>query len=513
MNYCRKYFLLCFLSICLCYGLYAQTFDVNRQFEVKSLQEDFQIFKTTLQEAHPSLFRFIDKNTLEQKFDSIYQQIDQPLTTLDFAKQLSFLIAQIQDGHTSISHTNDFWEYFGEYARVFPFYLIFIEDRAYVLFNGSQDKGIQVGSQILSINGQSIANIKKELYQYMASDANVESYKSWRINEVFPLLYFRFIDRPNVFNIRYINPGSSQIQNSSISALTRELISDNISDNFKNQKGYKYYLLNNHKAPHRIEFLRQGATALLTIKGFWDIRLQTFPKFLKNAFELIKIKKCDHLIIDLRDNTGGKLAYSQLLYSYLTDKDFRISDSLAWRFNKLTYGQFTNLAPKPSNKTKNTATTNTNISTTQTAFQDSLNFSSVSWNSDFLKPKLKQKIKNRFTGRVTFLINGGSYSATNLFCVLAHRDKRGIFVGEESGGNYFESTALIKGPIVLRLPHTKVLVQIPWMRFIWAVNDYSHPNRGVVPDFEVKQNIKDLIKGGDSVINFAVEYDPAKADR
>ena len=470
-------------------------YDSNKKLSELELKQDFDVFRTTLEEAHPSLYRYIDKSTLDTKFDSIYNSLSQPITEIRFYRSLTYLISEIQDGHTNIHPSIGFSNFLKSTAAFFPLYPTFIGDKAYIMINASNHTEIGIGSELICINNTSINEIKQKLYEYISADSDIESRKTWVLSQNFIEIYYYVFGEVPKFIIEYINPDETSSKKVVINALPLVYIKKNLKQNFRNQKSIRYYrkefedVLN----PLRLDFVKNSPTAILTINQFVDDKKLPFSKFLKNSFELIGIKKCKNLIIDLRGNPGGAIAYSQLLYSYLTDKLFRVSDSLSWKLHKLTYQNYTSLALTELHALYSGAK------------KDSLGFYNIPYTQSFLKEKQIKKIKNRFEGKVYFLIDGGSYSATNLFLVLAHRDKRGIFIGEESGGNYRESTALIQKPIILVLPNSLIKVEIPWLRFLWAVSGNHVDKHGVIPEHAVIQEIRDMINGGDTVISYTLD--------
>jgi hypothetical protein len=99
-------------------------------------------------------------------------------------------------------------------------------------------------------------------------------------------------------------------------------------------------------------------------------------------------------------------------------------------------------------------------------------------------------------------MNGGSFSTTCEFLSNLHDRKRATFVGEEAGGGYFGNTS---GPTVrVTLPNTQVRVIVPLRTYYVAVKD-GIPNRSILPDYEVRQSINDVLSGNDTVMLQAIE--------
>ncbi len=95
----------CFIFLC-CLSPRAQEskeeeFDPEKKFAVKQLKDDFVLLKNALEEGHGGLYRYTSKEELDRQFESIFKNLDQPLTEVEFLRLLYPLIANINDGHNS----------------------------------------------------------------------------------------------------------------------------------------------------------------------------------------------------------------------------------------------------------------------------------------------------------------------------------------------------------------------------------------------------------------------------
>ena len=77
------------------------------------------------------------------------------------------------------------------------------------------------------------------------------------------------------------------------------------------------------------------------------------------------------------------------------------------------------------------------------------------------------------------------------------------FIGEEIGGAYYGNNS---GDFInLTLPNTRIRIRIPIRSCMLAVSNYPFTERGVVPDFELKPEIEDILQGIDKDLDFAID--------
>ncbi len=412
------------------------------------LRQDFKTFKDSLQKLHPSLYRYQNKDVLTKKFDSCYATLNKQMTVIEYYKVISFLVSAIEDGHTSCFLPREAVKYLLS-DKVFPLQLRFINNQAYI---PCETKKFPSATEIISVDGESIGKIKGKLFSYLPSDGKIETEKYWEMNKgdnPFFILYYLIYGQKSSFNVRY-KTQTGKIESTVINA-----------DNFKNLECFpkpvdidKYLLLD----------YRQNSTAILTIKTFNEDFLkksnEDFANFLKSSFQEINQKGVKTLIIDLRNNGGGQDNFGSLLYSYLTDKPFSYYASLESVSKKFTTSDHSNLAiQKPS--------------------------------------------ENNFKNMVLFLINGKSFSTTAEFCSIAKSNKRGKFVGEETGGGYYGNTSGERITIVL--PNSKIKINIPLDKYVMAVQKAKYKDRGIIPEYTIVPTINDVIINKDVQLNFALK--------
>jgi hypothetical protein len=80
-------------------GLLFPQLALSQEIPAKLLQEDFQILRHALEEAHGGLYRYTSKADMDRTFDRAYKEIDGPMTALEFWALVAPVVAHIKDGH------------------------------------------------------------------------------------------------------------------------------------------------------------------------------------------------------------------------------------------------------------------------------------------------------------------------------------------------------------------------------------------------------------------------------
>lgn len=445
---------------------------------LSQLSADFSLFKQALKEAHPGLYRYNSKEQIDDLFSRTESLLTREMTQQEFYRVLLPVVAQLKCGHTKL-HPESNWtdNYYYGAEKVFPLRLYFSNGKAYVLGGYEKDNKVPKGAAVTSINNKPMDEIHDQLLKGFFSDGNNTTFKYIEMGKFFSAYYANMVEAPDTFVVNYMKdhePGEVKLP-----AISRTRI-----DRYEKERVLQQPV----QEPYSLEFL-SDKVARLTISSFAeDGKSMNYSRFLKHAFAEINDKEIPHLIIDVRNNEGGKDKRGALLLSYLADRKFRYYDRLeAATDQKYSFAKQAYL-PKFYGILR--------MLITRTATGTYL------WkhhkNLNVQKPQ-----KHPYSGKVYVLINGASFSVTSEFAAVTHYLKRATFIGEETGGGYYGNNSGTFA--IVPLTHSRLVVGIPMLAYYTAVKDYPFTDRGLIPDYEVKPGINDMLEGKDAVLDFTLD--------
>lgn len=440
----------------------------------KSAIEDVMILRTSLYEIHPSIFRYTSKEEFNQEFNSIVNSINDSVTLYQFTNLITPIVSMVRCGHTYAVIP-----YIDSSTKAIPFDIKIINNKIYVIENLSNKQVPKPGSELVKINGVSSHQLLDILRNKEVADGYVTTTKDRKIERFFKWYYAIYIGQPDTFNIHFNNYSNNVFDSVSLDAMTDSQIEANRGV-IKQIKPIDFRI----DADHGIAVLRVNSFMANQIK---KTHKQNLKKIISDAFKDIRIKGIDNLIIDLRDNTGSMAFVPPVLYTYLGSKDFKFKEQLVfkhgYRFNNEEH----------LNRSKFSDWFNRKL-------MRKVNDTTYAWTLHNNTRKTYRIKKNAFKGQVYVLINGMTASGAAEFATLVHYNKRGILIGEESGGDYngingYDRTYLL-------LPNSKIGVLIAGYRSVMPWDERSFFGHGVPVDYAVHPDINDLIEGRDTELEF-----------
>ncbi len=450
----------------------------KRKFTPAELREDFSLMKEVFTTLHPALYEFNTKKNFARLLDSTYAELNKEMDVLEFYKILSPIISKIGCGHTAVGLPDREENYIKSFL---PVKLKFLDEKAYIIENFSDSTQLELGQEVVAINGKPISELIKKLFNYIETDGFSKNNKFFHLDNKFEIYYGLYISQPDSFDIKVVVENNSKTT-IKVQSLPKRGI-------YKS----KPTSIIPHKYPFYMDLLN-SKTALMTIDLFYVYDQKdkdAYPKFLDSCFTLLKKNKVKNLIIDVRQNPGGYGTWGALLYSYLTNKPFAYYKRAVVATNKhLPYIKYLTLDYSEEEY---------NQYMKEIIQTDS---GTLVW-TNHENLKIQQPQNNYFQGDTYILIGRKCFSTTAEFCAITYSNHKAIFVGEETGGGYYNVNG---GDLAeLKLPNTEIKFQIPMRKYELAVKKLLPEGTGTIPNFYVSQSIDDFLNDRDAVLKFTMQ--------
>jgi C-terminal processing protease CtpA/Prc len=348
----------------------------------------------------------------------------------------------------------------------------------------SNNSEFPVGSELLTINEMSATDLLNDLRNKQNADGYGVNFKDRIIERDFRSKYATFISQPDSFKLEFTDYITKEQKRLTIAAQPNNSIAERLKQL-------------NLPTPTFLSFSldKKNNVATLKLGSFMarDIKRQSgksLKKTIKGTFKKLDDSKIDNLIIDLRGNTGGKVFATPLLFSYLADNDFKVASKIVFRHGyKFSY-------PEHLNRNKFNDWVNKKL-------DKRINDSTYEWTLHKITKKTFAVKRNPYRGKVYIIVNGVTASAGAEFASILRAHKKGIFVGEETGGDFngvngFDRT-------YIRMPNSGIGVLIAGWRSMMAWEVDRNIGHGVLPDYEVHPSLEDLLTGQDTEMKFTYD--------
>ena len=483
---------------------------------VLQLQEDINYVERNLNKLHPSTDLYITKEQLAFKFDSIRKVVNEPMTSNEFYRIISPVIAAVHQGHMSMipmgerltKEKQKRLKKAGD-GPLSQFKFEWENEKLFVLKNNSHIKEIKEGTEVVAIKNQKPQEVYAKYKAGITSDGYnttfLRKYFSKRFNPflteeigINDSLAFTLKYKDSVFVKMISRKKKDKKENKPVSEKQEERLvtKDIIKKRNKNKRIFGYDE-KTKEFSKSLRFIGKDTTvAYLKINDFVDGR---FNKAYKAIFDSIKKSGSKTLVIDLRDNPGGRMSEIVNLYSYLTNEDFVMtqpaivtSKTSLWRL-----GLFSRL-PKLAYPI---------VGAFYPVYMGISYFKVKKGNDgkyyyNISSSKKQKHNPNYFDGKIYVLINGGSFSASCLISSVLKANKEVTFVGEETGGDFNGTVAGIMP--VLKLPNSEIQWRLGLMD-IRPINQTNIKGHGIYPDKEIIQTVEDKINGKDPEMEWVLK--------
>ena len=259
--------------------------------------------RTALESNHPDRLRYEPAATLAGLFDAAYHSLQDDMTAGEFYRLVAPLVARYHCGHTAIHPAGSFSP-----GQVLPLGIYLADGKAHVDADYGSQSGIQLGSEVFSINGEPIAAIVERMLAGISADALNASAKIRRLSRHFFLYYYYFWGEANSFELRVQGPaGSSE---SMVRVDARDYAQVNSAANSR-------FPWNS-----RLALTIDRDLAVLTVPTFVASQNPNYRAFFEDSFRQMNAQGVTRLIIDIRGNSGGDPEVSAALIAHLAKGPF-----------------------------------------------------------------------------------------------------------------------------------------------------------------------------------------------
>lgn len=444
-------------------------------------KEDFLISINALKEAFPGFYDVLSEEEINKYVSETLDKINAFEGDLQFRQFLYIMrsvIARIHDSHVGLIYPSWFKMPPQEYLP--KVWIGWINDTLICLNSVEKYKHL-IGKEILSVNGIKADDAKKIISDNVDSyDAKVEDYVKFR------LAYFGFADlfRKESGDYNYdmvLELADGQKVN------IESGITGKDAPKFVNSFN-KFMLVNRRLKDNYALKTLNDSTAYIGLSSFAfnQVQIEKIGAFIDSISDM------KHLIIDIRNNGGGRGDVVDKLFSFIAEKP-SVSKGYQMVNKKGGFDCF-------------------EYSTNYRGIKEDI-FPEYTRRADgkyYAEPEFGKEIKPdsliNYKGKVYVLTNEYSVSAATLFPALVIRNGRGVVVGRETSTAYHFMNAVKF--VKVRLPNSTIVVNIPMVKVVFddVVNERVPYGRGVVPDYHVPVSLDELtFMNGDAILNYTLK--------
>lgn len=506
------------ISLISCNSVKKYNKTINSKHSVAELHKDVDFTFKKIKKLQPSLYWFITEEKLELKINSVKKSITKPLTSKEFFFVLSPLVSEIRQGHNSVGYPMDKYEKeeLKEYKKTTnKFGLLSFENiEGKVIINKVYDS-IQTlkNSELLKIDNFEVSDLLDKYNGLRSSDGfnttfierrkgiMLQSY--YRIeNPTLDSVTLRLSLNDSIFDTTFYRVKKPAEKKDSLKELEIENLSDTAKSRIKKEKKKKRVFETmrgfsklTKQYTRSYKFLEDSTVGYIKIRGFMNGPYQSlYDEF----FAEIDTAGCSSIVIDLRDNLGGRLAEIHYLMKYLARGEFITMSDMESK---------TRIPRTKSIWSSNNKPLMVLLKTIVTPFLYTYELVTSKKINGIVYHKMNaskptEPFKNSFKGKIYVLINGNSFSASSIISTNLQGSERATIVGEETGGTFNGTVAGVFKPITL--PNSKLHVQFG-LGMIRAPYTESPDGFGVIPDFIILPTLEHRKKGIDTELEFVLK--------
>jgi uncharacterized membrane protein (DUF485 family) len=459
------------------------TYSPEKLFSAEQIAKDIDVVQEVLYKFHPDIFHYTPKDTLDKLFFNLKTQFT-AANERQIRIALRKIVARIGCGHTNIIPSQKFISYYTKYEPYhLPLDVIKIDDKLFITNDLTIEKQIPKGSELLSVNGVNAIELAKEIEIMEGSDGFNHTHQHNEISHNYRYFCSLLLGNNECYEVK-TQDSLRQIRSYELIDNQEDTIIKKTKNNsLKSQQSSLWLMQQPYKK------LRIDTTNNLAIFKLEEFEGKSYKKFYKQLFKNLHEQEVKNLVIDLRNNGGGKMFDACELLTYLVDKPF------SYEFKR--------------KKQPNT------FKKYMVAGKTWLNFVPL-----MFRIVAKKKVQNDsiiytinhtpkkdyfFKEKVYVLTNGGTFSAASFVAAYLQQLSKATIIGEETGGSVVGTNAMLF--TFIKLPETEINLRMP----LYRVNHLLHfdnqldKKQGVMPNKKLTYTLTEVLEHKDKEMELVNE--------
>ena len=450
-------------------------YDTAARYPVARMRADLAYVRRVLEEAHPSLYWYTPKGSLDQAFAHAEATLTHPMAEPEYWRLLQTLVVQVRCGHTRVQHSVAYRAWFRRQKHPYLPFLVAVRGNRLFITENQSTAALPPGTELLAIDGHPAAELLPRLRSLIAADGYGSQFKDRELEVgFFDEYYWNFYPARATYPLLVADStGQQQLLTPQPRPAAPRPVAAPRSP--AQRRTSQLERLRSVSYPGYLP-----ATAVLRIREFSYDELEDYRQFHAGLFAELKQRRIKRLVLDLRGNGGGNLEIANDLLKYLLKRDYYLTTSamapvLMPSFmqpdsTKPAYFDAANVRRQPGGGAAKVS-------------------SSIG---------LQHLYRGRyFRGQVVVLVDGGSFSAASNLAASLRAQRRVTVIGQETGGGEVGCSG---GTISeLELPNTHLVLNLPHFRMLTAC-PHPLPGRGVQPDVEVVPTPRQVAVRADAIL-------------
>lgn len=426
---------------------------------------DIDYYTRTMESSHYAPFTYISRRNYYAGVERFKRSLADSISTRDLTLLFYPITALLGDAHSAPQLGQPFLKEDIKKDLFFPCKLVQENGRLYFPARLATELGVPAGAEVTAINGRDMVALFKEIAGGMAGLPSFRQEASTRLLSYF--LFLKGIQPPFVLHYKDAK-GVAGKKTLAAGVPFRQALTATLPHLVQ---PYDYRIIDQ----------KLGYINVRSLSG----SVSTFRIYLDSCFHALKVAGIHHLVIDLRQNSGGNTDLGDLLFGYITTKKYTWGRK-SWKISQ-PYKDFLR----------------TTVGDSAAAYLKHTN--GTVWESENeCNPQRNRFGRDTvFDGKVYFITGPFTFSSAMAVADVVKTYRLATIVGEPAGENvqdFGEAFGIV-------LPNSKIRIQSTTSLSHGA--DCSRTRNGpVTPDMWIKPALEDKVWGKDPVLEYLLKKIP-----